>query len=202
MPRTLLSLMLFLLFTGNIASGTEISATFKYQEQNSTLIAYSGEVQLPFEGNWRIADSETPSQVREAYLNRDFKSLRESYPEFMKSKRELYQEKEQKIRAGSSLMLTLYYSLKGYAEQHEFVGPNSLGDLDPVKDKKVIELNQKNWTRSYDTPLTGDFAFLFPGVAFSPDKTPGRRLPRSEKKGLMLELRPYVDDGEALDSLR
>jgi hypothetical protein len=188
--------MLFLLFTGNIASGTEVSATFKYQEQNSTLIAYSGEVQLPFKGNWRITDSEKPSQVRDVYLNRDFKSMREGNPEFMKSKRELYQEKEQKIRVGSSRMRALYDSLKGYADQHDFVGPNSLGDLDPVKDKRVIELNQKTWTQSYDTPLTGDFAFLIPGVAFNPDKTSGRRLPRSEKKRLMIELRPYVDDGK------
>lgn len=197
MPQTLfVSLILFLLLNSNVLGATEVVSTRKYQQQNSTLITYSGEVQLPFKGYWKIANSEKPSQAQELYLRRDYESMRKNNPELLQSKFILQQEKERKIQAGSSLLRSFYSTLKKYAEQHEFVGPTSFSDLDPVKDKRIIEVNKKTWTKRYDKELTGEFAFLIPGVTFSSEKSARRRMLRSQREILMIELQPYVDDGK------
>ncbi|MBU1710487.1 MAG: hypothetical protein KKE17_10830 [Proteobacteria bacterium] len=192
----LITLMIFLLFNSNTMAGTEVGPTSKYQQQNSKLIIYSSEVDLSYKGFWKIADSEKQSQAHELYLSRDIKSLQKEMPDFLKSKLTLQMEMERKIQDGAGLLRSFYSSLEGYAKLHDFVGPNSLGDLDPIKDKRVIELNVKTWTKRYDEQLTGEFAFLVPGVSFNPEKNSSRRLPRSKREELMIELRPYVDDGK------
>lgn len=197
MPRILfLTLMSLLFFISNSSAETEVISTFKHQQQNSTLITYSGEVQLPFQGYWKIMAAEKPSQAQELYLRRDTKSMREDDPDYLKSKLTLYQEKEQKIQNGSMLLRSFYSSIERYAKQHQFVGPTSLSDLDPIKDKRLIELNQTNWAKQYDLELTGEFAFLVPGVTFNSEKLSGRPLSRSKRDVLMIQLRPYVEDGK------
>lgn len=79
---------------------------------------------------------------------------------------------------------------------HGFVGPASFSNFDPIKDKRLIELNAKTWSKQYDENVSGDFAFLIPEVSFSFEKNSRQRLPRSKREKLMVELRPYVEDGK------
>jgi hypothetical protein len=197
MPRTIwLSLMVWLFSIQTLFAGPDVASSFKYQQLNSKLITYSGEVELPFQGFWRIKDSETPSQVREIYLRGDIKSISKEDLHFFKSKITRQMEAEQKIQIGSSLLRSFYASLEGFAKSHDYVGPTSFSDLDPIKDKRVIELNAKAWMKQFDEKLSGEFAFLIPGVTVGSKKDSRGRLPLSEREKLMLELRPYVEDGK------
>lgn len=197
MPRIIfVTLMLFLLFDRNAFAGIEVASTLKYQQQNSKLITYSGVVQLPFQGTWEITDSEKPDQARELYLLRDIKNSQKENPNFLKSRFILDMEKERKIKNGSSLLRSFYNPLKKYAQQHEYVGPTLFSDLDPIKNKRIIELNEKTWTKRFEEELDGKFAFLIPGVIFHREKNQRQQLARSKRKRLMIELQPYVDDGK------
>jgi hypothetical protein len=90
--------MVWLLSIQTLFAGPDVASSFKYQQLNSKLITYSGEVELPFQGFWRIKDSETPSQVREIYLRGDIKSISKEDLHFFKSKITRQMEAEQKIQ--------------------------------------------------------------------------------------------------------
>lgn len=92
-----LTLMVLWCSCQSIFADSDVVSSCKYQQKNAQLITYSGEVALPFQGFWRIKDSERPSQVQEVYLQPDLESIQKEDRDFLKSKFTLQKEKEQKI---------------------------------------------------------------------------------------------------------
>ncbi len=199
MDRILRCICILLVFLcKNAIAGTNVDLSYTYQNENSQVTVYSGVVQLPFQGVWRLQESQALSQVQEMYLRVDYGNIPQEDLNFLRSKLSLQMEREQKINIGSSVLRSLYYPLQRYAKDHSSVGPASFADLDlnKKKDNLSIELNKKRWQKRYNEQVSGDFAFLIPKVSFGSEKNANQRMVRSRKNKLMVEMHPYVEDGK------
>ena len=90
---------------------------------------------------------------------------------------------------------SFFPALQDYARLHGGIGPNSFDDLDRTKFGYVVESAKRSpWPDDAGKPLPGPFFFVVPATAIaSPAQLQGPRRPHTP---LVLELRPFIDDGK------
>ena len=102
---------------------------------------------------------------------------------------------ERRIRSASDRLVALYAGIRDYATGHGGTGPSAFGELDARKWGPFIQsLERSPWPEDAGKPVRGPFYFIVPGVAIPP--ATGRPIPSGQGTPLVLELRPYVDDGK------
>ena len=101
---------------------------------------------------------------------------------------------EKRIESSRWRVQGFFPACRDYAASHGGVGPSALSDLDQKKFAYLLQMiGRSPWPEDADKTVAGPFYFLVPAVPI-PRAAP--RPPAGPKTPLVLELRPYVDDGK------
>ena len=88
---------------------------------------------------------------------------------------------------------SFYYPIVEYARTRGGQGPAKFSDLDEKRWGVLKEIDRSPWSEDAGTSVRGPFYFLIPGVTIP---LTGQRTPGAVSPPLVLELRPFVDDGK------
>ena len=181
-----------LVLAASAACVAEVSV--RQTEKNEGVIV--GKVDLPSKGLWRVRQPAAGAGVSQVYLLPPDTALRRA-----KGKRQAALERRWKTNNARYRMWQLRRALEKYAKKHDGVAPASLDQL--LKEHKQQKgrqdrlkrlLTESPWAEDKGKGVKGPFYFLIPNVRILDAK--GRRLTHEGGKPLVLELRPYADDGE------
>jgi hypothetical protein len=177
------------------APGTKSSLLVKNsvfsQPLNSQYKKFQGEIMLPMQGYWRIVRTNQAENITEIYL---VPSTPMSDEEIGGRVTAVIENKQ--TERGHYFLQQLFWPCKEYAKKHNNIGPSSLQDLDPEKDKYLLKsLSSSPFDKIEGQDVEGPFVFLVPEVPFHFEKI-GEYVLEKNKEVLAWELRPYVDDGK------
>jgi hypothetical protein len=181
-----LLLALLLVAPGQAADSIAVAKTGTATNAALGLTVVGTEVDLPV-GRWEIGGV-TPANV----LHQIFLVAETAPADGARARRVHEMEIQRRTAAGQWQLQSLFVPCREYATAHGGKGPRSFSDLDPEKYGGLVRsLASSPWPEDAGKAITDPFYFLVPGVPIqgtANQSTPGTPL--------VLELRPYVDDGK------
>ena len=170
--------------------GSAVAATQAFSNPTLGLTVVASEVDLPA-GEWAVAAIAPANALDQAFLVR-----RGTADAATAGRRVQVSETDKRIESGRWQIQRLFFPCRDYAVSHGGTGPSSFGDVDQKKFGNLASnLARSPWPEDASKTVTGPFYFLVPGVPIS-TSTPPRPPAAGPKTPLVLELRPYVDDGK------
>ena len=186
---TVLSAVLSALLIAPLGAAEPLAAGSTRTSTNATLglTVVATDVNLPL-GRWD-AVAITPAKVLEQVF-----VVPAGVPVAAGGRRVQISEIDKQVEAGRWRVQAFFGALRDYAATHGGVGPNTFRDVDAKKFSYLLQgLDRSPWPDDAGKSVQGPFYFLIPGVPIS--TAPGGRAP-APATPLVLELRPYVDDGK------
>ncbi|GAB4339371.1 MAG: hypothetical protein Kow0089_12160 [Desulfobulbaceae bacterium] len=186
------TIIAFLLLSPVIGrAAPQITDTSFYRVENSNQVVYGGEIALSQRGVWTLSTNPAADGSRiHVYLLSPW--------ELDRWASSIRQDLEKKIRlsaTGREILLNCYNELKNRHKTDNNSAAANTADIDhqslDALDRQASEL----WLRKTGKRLQGPFVYLVPGVSPEPATKPAPS-PAKKKKILMLELRPYINDGK------
>ena len=102
---------------------------------------------------------------------------------------------QRSIDSGRWRVQQFYAPLVEYARTNGAIGPKAMTDLDPSKSMWVMEaFSQSPWPEDRSGPSRGAYYLLVPATPIPPSAA--SRPPQKGSAPLVLELRPYINDGK------
>ena len=201
------------------AQGAEptVGNTASARREGSEYTIYQGEIELPTGGTWRVVS--TGDNVRQAYLTTEDAANNDEDVMGRRMAEALHAERNQMPQYA---LRNLYLPCQQHAQSHTNTGPSSFSNMvdsaclafaqSHTNGRPAALTNQINNTRraliattianpwQYDrhspkVNLEGPFFFLIPNVEFAFDKFRTTVIEHEDRKPLVLELHPYLDDG-------
>lgn len=172
------------------AAQIEVLGTSTYRKENSSGSIYAAELGLPATGLWRPAKAMEGNDKERVYLlaPRDKIFLADITEQERNGEKALAQRNQGVLRS-------TYSSLKKYADEHGNIGPRTLGDLE-VKSPDKNAPSATPPRPAVSVPIARESeVFLIPEVEFATE-TGKNQVPPSRKKLLLIERRPYFNDGK------
>ncbi len=165
------------------------TAAFTHPKLGLTVVR--GSVDLPAEGIWTCPEPGPEAPLRQVHLIPPEEALQQTL-----GRRIEEAERQRKNERGRSRLRRFWQALADYARAHDGVGPVAFSDVDGEKYSRRIEQWQGSpWAEDRERGVAGPYAFLIPNVPFDFDPETDRPSRRNARP-LVLELRPYVDDGK------
>ncbi len=172
------------------ALAAELANTRTSLHPRLDLTVVVGDVSLPSGGLWQVSGLDpADGPITQAYT-----AAPDVVKEQLKGRRLALAEQSRKASRARYPLRSVWHAVVDYARSHNGVGPSRIEDLEGEKSKKLLQ----NWHRSPwpdETEVNGPFRFLVPGVKMT-FRAEDRRGTPTNNKPLVLELRPYVDDGK------
>jgi hypothetical protein len=169
-------------------SATSASTTRTFTSARLELTVVGTEIALPA-GLWQVASVAPANVLDQVFV------VPQTPPDETASRRVLAAQIQRGAESQPWPVQTFFPALQDYAGMHGGVGPNSLNDLDRQKFGYLItSLDHSPWPDDAGKPLVGPFFFVVPAT---PIVAPaGPQGPRRARMPLLLELRPFLDDGK------
>jgi hypothetical protein len=198
MKKTIIcSLALFLSLAPRVVhSAGEVGNTSLFHSERLGLTVVSGEIDLPSLGSWEILPLPASSGLSQVGLYRKT----EKAVDTTSGRRFQGVERKKKTDMGRYKVSALYGPLRDFAVKGDGHGPSSFSELDDKRYGNVLKnIGESPWKHSREGEtgeIEGPFVYLIPKVLILEPREGGRPAPRQgEKVPILLELRPYVDDG-------
>jgi hypothetical protein len=195
-----LLLLLFSLTPRSAHPAEEVRGTSLFHSETLGLTVVAGEVDLPAGGSWEVDPLPAGASISQIGL------FRKEEKRVAPAGGRRFQEVERKKRAdmGRRKVSSLYGALQEFARNGDGYGPSMLSELDEKRHRHLLEnIDESPWRHQRDmakVEIEGPFVFFIPKVKMMERKEEGRQglraPPRGEGVPIVLELRPYVDDGK------
>lgn len=192
-PYIAFSLFCSILFVSPLGAAELIivakTGTFTNASLGLTVVAT--EVDLPA-GHWEVSAVAPGKVLQQVFL------VPQVAPEGSAGGRRVQAvEIERRVESGRGRLQALFLACRDYATAHEGKGPAAFSDLDSKKYGSLVQgLERSPWPEDSGRDTKGPFYFMVPGVPIPISASAGRRAARGPATPLILELRPYVDDGK------
>lgn len=182
----------FGLLAGLVHSEPEIGETLSYAQEGSALVVSSGKAALPAQGFWTVDRSRMEAGDGRVFVDAEPGARRQ-----LRGNRMAEVELEESINKGRSILSSLQWECKGYAEGHADLGPSTLGELN-TNSWAVKRAEACPWDDLPEEKRGGPYVHLVPDVKFEfpADKKERTWLSATNQTLLAFELRPYLDDGK------
>ena len=165
-------------------SGVSVVRTFTHPRLDITVVAT--QIALPA-GEWSVAAVTPATALEQLFL------VAQLSPDDMPGRRTLTAHLREMTESGQWRLQPLFGPLAQYAKTHGGVGPKSLTELDRKQYGTMIDaLTRSPWPEDELKPATGPYVFLAPATPLVLDAS---ARPSTPAVPLVVELRPYVDDG-------
>jgi len=170
------------------AQPISVATTGTFTSPALGLSVVATEVDLPA-GRWDVA-AVTPGKV----LEQVFVVPQAAREDMAPGRRLRAVELERRMASSRWRIQALFTACRDYAAAHEGQGPRAFSDLDAAKYRPLLQgVDRSPWPEDSPAEVKGPFYFLVPGV---PIPSAGRHASPGPAAPLVLELRPYVDDGK------
>jgi len=184
----------------SVRSASEVRNTSLFHSDKLGLTVVAGEIDLPAAGSWEIdslAGAGAFSQVG-LFLKKEKGIVRTTGRRFQEA------ERKKKVDMGRQKVSSFYGPLQDFAGRGDGYGPSSLSELDAKRYGHILRnIDKSPWKNQRDMEneaIEGPFVFLIPKVKMMEPGETGQRGRRGPRRGegvpILLELRPYVDDGK------
>jgi len=195
MSRLALPLLWTLLLVSTLDAADTVTAgkTASFTKAALGLTVAATEVDIPA-GDWVVSAVAPPKALEQVFV------VPRVAPGEMEEAGELGRrmhavKTERRIQSGRDHLAGLYAAIRDYAAAHGGTGPSAFGELDARKWGPLVQSQERSpWPEDAGKPVSGPFYFIVPGVAIPPETR--RPIPVAPGMPLVLELRPYVDDGK------
>lgn len=184
--------VLFLLvFPAVLHAGPNVVDSKQYQQEGSSLLIFSGSVDLPSRGLWAVDTEKAPEGFESLNLVTPMEARRRP-----KGRHMVALELERTIQRGRYPLHSLISACREYAMNNENRGPAVVVDLDGKKYSNLFKsLNSSPWRLNEKEKARGPFFYLIPNVQFT--FVDNEKRVRGENRELLaFALRPYVGDGK------
>jgi len=169
------------------SSSARAQATVRETVRNGDVVA--GKLDLPGDGLWRAVEPETGAAVRFVFLL----PSKEALDAFAGTRSQRIAHRK-RIAEARRQIRGFFWALRDHAEKHNNLGPARIEDLDAEQHRRVIEnMTRSPWLDDRRDKVEGPFYFLIPNVPI-----PNDRIAPEDAQPLVLELRPYLDNGKHL----
>ena len=166
---------------------TTSASTRSFTNARLGMTVVGTEIDLP-DGQWDVASIAPAGVIDQVFV------LHEGSSDAGMGRRTAASQVRDNVRIPPTAIQTLYLPLQDYARAHAGVGPDTFAQMDKTKFGFALDqLGQSPWPDDAGKPLTGPFFFLVPGTRIASAPGPQARTARTP---LVLELRPYLDDGK------
>jgi hypothetical protein len=168
------------------AQSTGLTTTRTFTHPRLGLTVVGTEIELPA-GDWHVAAVTPAGALTQAFV------VSRMAPDDLPGRRARAARNENRVEEGRWRVQALYGPLLDYARSHAGVGPRTFAELDPKRFNGELALTRRApWDDDRATPAR-PYMFLVPGVRM-PAAARGRGAAPAPAP-LVVELRPYVDDG-------
>src|SRR6476660_3141108 len=166
---------------------TTSASTRSFTNARLGMTVVGTEFDLPY-GQWNVASIAPAGVIDQVFV------VAEESSEGGPGQRTAESRVRDNVRIAPTAIQTLYFPIQEYARAHAGIGPDAFAQIDRTKfGFAVAELGKSPWPDDAGKPLSGPFFFLVPGTPIPAAPGPQARVARTP---LVLELRPYLDDGK------
>ncbi|HKV99951.1 MAG TPA: hypothetical protein VJN96_09005 [Vicinamibacterales bacterium] len=171
---------------------TTATSSRSYTNTRLSMTVVGAEIDLPF-GQWEVTSIAPAGTLDQVFV------VANATVEDSPGRRVLMSEVRNSVQTAPFPIQTLYPAIQVYARAHAGVGPATFADMGRGQFGYAIDaLKDSPWPDDAGKKVTGPFFFLIPSTPIPARPVPGAVGPRTTpaRVPLVLELRPYLDDGK------
>jgi hypothetical protein len=142
------------------------------------------DVELPM-GQWEIAGVAPAGAIDQLYV------IAHLSPEDVLGRRSLAGQTQQLVATAQWRIQSLFEPIVHYASTHKGIGPRTFGEIDRQFAPLLVDVLAPPWGEG-TSPGSPPYLFLVPATPVVP---PSVQAPAARRAPLVVELRPYADDG-------